>query len=106
MFDENEIKKMVEKWSDFNSEIDEEDEFDVDCFYELYKPTVEIVRECSIKDAHSQAELRLMHELTRFVYKGIYDDEQMECRESVWTLIDAMCGWNLGYLGLPSEKED
>ena len=46
MFDENEIKKMVEKWSDFNSEIDEEDEFDVDCFYELYKPTVEIVREC------------------------------------------------------------
>ena len=85
MFDENEIKKMVEKWSDFSSEI---------------------VRECSIKDAHSQAELRLMHELTRFVYKGIYDDEQIECRESVWTLIDAMCGWNLGYLGLPSEKED
>ncbi len=100
------IEAIVAEWNDLNSKISEEDEFDAGHFYELYEPTVEIVRECCSKDVHSRAELRLVHELTRFVYKEIYDDEQEECQESVWTLIDAMCGWNLGYLGLPAEKED
>ena len=106
MFTENDLLEMVEKWSDFNDEISEDEDFDADSFYELYDPTLEMVRECCRKDAHSQANLRLVHELTRFFYKEIYNDEQEECMDSVSVLIDAMCGWNFGYLGLPARKEN
>ncbi len=88
-----EIKELVNAWTDFNNTLSEEEEFDENAFEPLFEETKRAAREICGKESFCRGDLRLVHELTRFVYKEIYSEEQDAAQEQVWVYLNALLAW-------------
>ena len=84
------LQDLINKWEEFNNFISEEDDFDEEAFAELYGKSEETFSALRCKTEFSKDDLILFFELTRFIFKEIYSDEQEECQEKIRGWLDAI----------------
>ena len=95
--EDSRLSLLAEEWFEMNNKISSEETFDFAMYQELSAETMQIFKEyCKKEDApqssseircFSMDEVRLLLEISAFVYKEIYSDAQLDASNQMYDFL-------------------
>ena len=95
--EDSKLSRLTEEWFDLNNKISSEETFDLAMYQKLSSETMQIfiksvkkestAQLSSSKRSFSAEEVRLLLEISAFVYKEIYTDEQLNASNQMYDFL-------------------